>query len=199
MSSPEEMDAVLGNLISAVNMLQSCREFTLLIPEVRVNLAYALPDANTPQEVAAVEGRITVVRGLPHASGMPAFGVSDHLARRILETRKYDREINAAINFKYDRAISAVVQEYCSENNLLFGRLDRGEEPRDVTESDGSSMPWKVRQLVTKYGAVPRLFYEEATWGKEPLFLALGKDAVEVAAIAITIAQRYRKKLGIDH
>jgi len=50
-------DAVLGNLVSAVNMLQSCPEFTLLIPEVRVNLAYALPDAKTPQEVAAVEIR----------------------------------------------------------------------------------------------------------------------------------------------
>ena len=55
-------------------------------------------------------------------------------------------------------------------------------------------MPWKVKQLVTKYGAVPRLFYETAGWGKEPLFLALGKDAVEVASMAIEIARRYRKK-----
>lgn len=187
-------DAVLGNLVSAVSMLQACPEFTLLIPEVRVNLAYALADAKTPQEVAAVEGRITVVRGLPHASGMPAWGASDHLARRLLEVRKYDAEVNAAINFKYDQTVAEVVQGYCSERGLLFGWLDRSQEPKDVSESDRASMPWKVKQLVTKYGAVPRLFYETAGWGKEPLFLALGKDAVEVASMAIEIARRYRKK-----
>lgn len=185
--------AILGNLVSAVNMLSSCPEFTLLIPEVRVNVAYALPGAKKPEEVAAVEGRITAVGGLPRASGMPVWGASDHLARRILEIRNYDEEINAAIDFKCDQEIIEVVQHYCAERSLLFGWLDRSEEPQDVKGSDGTSMPWKVKQLVTKYGAVPRLFYEEATWGKEPLFLAVGKDAIEVAAIAIEIAKRYQQ------
>lgn len=185
--------AILGNLVSAVNMLSSCPEFTLLIPEVRVNVAYALTGAKKPEEVAAVEGRITAVGGLPRASGMPVWGASDHLARRIIEIRNYDEEINAAIDFKCDQEIIEVVQHYCAERSLLFGWLDRSEEPQDVKGSDGTSMPWKVKQLVTKYGAVPRLFYEEATWGKEPLFLAVGKDAIEVAAIAIEIAKRYQQ------
>jgi predicted fused transcriptional regulator/phosphomethylpyrimidine kinase len=191
----EEAYKVLGNLVSAVNMLQNCPEFTLLIPEVRVNLAYALPEATTPQQVAAVEGRVTALGDMPHASGMPAWGVSDHLARRILEVRKYDAEINAAINFRCDQAIIEVVQEYCSQRGLLFGWLDRSEEPKDIMESNGVSMGWKVKQLATKYGAVPRLFYEGAGWGKEPLFLALGKDAVEVASVAIEIARRYGEKI----
>lgn len=192
MNKAKDAEAVLGNLVSAVDMLQSCPEFTSLIPEVRVNLAYALPGARTPQEVAAVEGRITAVRGLPRTAGMPAWGASDHLARRILEVRKYDAEINAAINFKCNQEIIEVVQKYCSERSLLFGWLDRGEEPKDVIEHDGASMPWKVKQLFTKYGAMPRLFYEGAGWGKEPLFLALGKDAVEVTTMAVEIARRYR-------
>ena len=185
--------AILGNLVSAVNMLSSCPEFTLLIPEVRVNVAYALTGAKKPEEVAAVEGRITAVGGLPRASGMPVWGASDHLARRIIEIRNYDEEINAAIDFKCDQEIIEVVRHYCAKRSLLFGWLDRSEEPQDVKESDGTSMPWKVKQLVTKYGAVPRLFYEEVTWGKEPLFLAVGKDAIEVAAIAIEIAKRYQQ------
>ncbi len=194
MNETKETEAILGNLVSAVSMLQGCAEFAALIPEVRVNLAYALPGASTAQEVAAIEGRITVVRGLPRASGMPAWGVSDHLARRILEVRKYDAEINAAINFKCNQETIEIVHNYCSERGLLFGLLDRSEEPKNVTEYDGASMPWKVRQLFTKYGAIPRLFYEGANWGKEPLFLALGKDAIEVATIAIEIARRYTLK-----
>ncbi len=194
MNRTEETEIVLGNLVTAVNMLQGCPEFTSLIPEVRVNLVYALPQAKTPQEVAAVEGRITAVQGLPHAAGMPTWGTSDHLARRILEVRQYDPEINAAINFKYDEVMVEVVREYCSEQGLLFGWLDRTKEPAEVSEHDRASMPWKVKQLVESFGAVPRLFYEGEGWGKEPLFLALGKDAVEVVSIAIEIARRYRAK-----
>ncbi len=194
MNRTEEAEIVLGNLVSAIDMLQGCSEFTALIPEVRVNLVYALPGAKTPQEVAAVEGRITAVRGLPHAPGMPAWGASDHLARRVLEVRKYDPAVNAAINFKYDKPVIEVVQEYCSEQGLLFGWLDRTKEPNEVAEHDRASMPWKVGQLVKKYGAMPRLFYEGEGWGKEPLFLALGRDAVEVASIAIEIARRYKAK-----
>jgi len=192
----EEAEAVLGNLATAVNMLQGCPEFALLIPEVRVNLVYALPGARTPQEVAAVEGRITAVQGLPHASGMPAWGASDHLARRIIEVRKYDPTINAGINFKYDRTVMEIAQSYCSERGWLFGWTDRTREPDEVAELDGSSMPWKVKQLVDSSGGVPRLFYEGAGWGKEPLFVALGSRATEVAEIAIEIARRYREKTG---
>jgi hydroxymethylpyrimidine/phosphomethylpyrimidine kinase len=189
-----EAEAILGNLVTAVHMLENCPEFASLIPEVRVNLAYALPEAQTPQDVAAIEGRITAVCGLPRASGMPAWGASDHLARRILEVRKYAPEINAVINFKCNQEIIEVVQQYCSERGLLFGWLDRSQEPEDIIEHDGASMPWKVKQLFTNYGSIPRLFYEGAGWGKEPLLLALGNDAVEVAAIAVEIARRYRRR-----
>jgi len=190
MSKTIKAEAVLGNLVEALNMLESCREFSFLIPEVRGNLAYALPEAQTSQDVAAVDGRITVVRGFPHASGMPTWGVSDHLARRILEVRKYDAEINAVINFKCNQQIIEVVHQYCSGRGLLFGWLDRSQEPDSVTEYDGASMPWKVLQLFNKYKAMPRVFYEGPGWGKEPLFLAIGRDAVEVATMSIEIACR---------
>jgi thiamine-phosphate diphosphorylase len=190
MSKTIEAGAVLGNLVEALNMLETCREFSCLMSEVRVNLAYALPKAQTSQDVAAIDGRITVVRGFPHASGMPTWGASDHLARRILEVRKYAAEINAAINFKCNQQIIEVVQQYCSERGLLFGWLDRSQEPDSVTEHDGVSMPWKVLQLFNKYKVMPRVFYEGPGWGKEPLFLVLGKDAVDVATISIEIARR---------
>jgi len=195
MNKSEEIEIVLGNMVIAVNMLQSCPEFTSLIPEVRVNLVYALPQAKTPQDVAAITGRITAVSGLPRASGMPALGASDHLARRILEIRKYDPALNAAINFKCNQSIIEVTKEYCQEQELLFGWLDRTNEPAEAAEIDGASMPWKVTRLVESHGAVPRLFYEGEGWGKETLFLALGKDAVEVTSIAIEIARRYQEKI----
>jgi len=182
---------ILGNLVRAVQKLHDCPEFSLLVPEVRVNLTYALPEAKTPDDVAAVDGRITVVGGLPHATGLPRWGASDHMARLLIEVRQYDPKVNAGINFRCDAEVIEVVQKYCTEKGFLSGWIDRSAEPAEVAGPDRSSMPWKVKQLVTKYGAVPRLFYEGEGWGKEPLFVALGRDAIEVAGIAMEIARRY--------
>ncbi len=195
MSNHKQTEIILGNMVHAVERLENCPEFSLLMPEVRVNLVYALPGARTPDEVAAVDGRITVVRGSPYAPGIPRWGASDHMARLIIEVRKYDPAINAGINFKCDAPIIEVVQKYCSEKGITFGWIDRTREPAEVAERDRNSMPWKIGQLATNYGSVPRLFYEGEGWGKEPLFVTLGNDAVEVAEIAIEIARRYRQML----
>ena len=196
MSNTEQAEMVLGNLVRAIRLLEDCPEFASLVPEVRVNLTYALPGARTPDEVAAVDGRITAVQGYPHASGLPKWGASDHMARLIIEVRQYDATFNAGINFKCDAAIIEVVQKYCAEKGMLSGWIDRTKEPAEVAGPDRNSMPWKIKQLATNYNGIPRLFYEGEGWGKEPLFVALGSDAVEVAGIAIEIARRYRQRPG---
>lgn len=196
MRTNQQEEMILGNLARAVVTLQESAEFALLMPEVRVNLVYALPDARTAKDVAAIDGRITVVRGFPHASGLPTWGGSDHMARLIIEVRKYDPGINAGINFKCDANVIGVMKRYCAEKKFLFGWIDRTKEPAEVAEKDRSSMPWKVKQLVDSSGGVPKLFYEGDGWGKEPLSVALGATAVEVVNIAIDIARRYKQKLG---
>jgi hydroxymethylpyrimidine/phosphomethylpyrimidine kinase len=187
---------VLGNLTAAIAILEDCSDFSLMMPEVRVNLVYALPGARTGDEVAAVDGRITVVGGAPRAAGLPRWGASDHMARLIIEIRRYDPDINAGINFKYDETIREVVKTYCTEQGLRFGWIDRTKEPSKVAEKDGSSMPWKMKQLVSSSGSVPSIFYEGEGWGKEPLFVALGRDATEVARIAVELARRYKQKIS---
>ena len=155
MNKTRQAQMLLDNLVKAVEMLRNCPEFSRLVPEVRVNLVYALPEARTSEEVAAIDGRITVVGGLPHASGLPHWGASDHMARLIIEVRRYDPSINAGINFKCDKTIIEVVKEYCPEQGILFGWIDRSQEPAEVTEQDGTSMPWKIKYLDSNYGGIP--------------------------------------------
>jgi hydroxymethylpyrimidine/phosphomethylpyrimidine kinase len=188
-------DKIMGNLARAVNTLQKCREFALLMPEVRVNVVHAKPGAMDGKEVAAIEGRITVVNGYPHPSGMPKWGASDHMARMIIEARRYNPDINAGINFKCDKGIINMVKKYAKENRLLFGWIDRTKEPGEASEIDGMSIPWKMKYLVQQNGKVPVLFYEGDGWGKEPLFFALGNDAEAVVKMAIEIARKYKKSL----
>jgi hydroxymethylpyrimidine/phosphomethylpyrimidine kinase len=70
-----------GRMAVALNILEGCQEFASIIPEVRTNLAYARANAKTRYEVLAIDGRITVVNGWPHAAGKPRFGASSHMAR----------------------------------------------------------------------------------------------------------------------
>ncbi|MEM4206904.1 MAG: thiamine-phosphate synthase family protein, partial [Nitrososphaerota archaeon] len=117
----DEQTQILGALVKAIQILEQCREFTLLIPEVRVNIVYALSTANTPCDIAGVDGRITVVNGYPKAAGLPKFGASDHMARAILEIRKHRPEIRAGINFKYNEQLKKIILDYAKLNKLSIG------------------------------------------------------------------------------
>ena len=193
MTKKAEREQILGNVLEAVTILQTCREFSYLMPEVRVNIVYALPGAKSGRDVAAVDGRITVVNGYPYASGLPKWGASDHMARLVIEVRKYSKEINAGINFKCDAKIIEVVKKYAREKGLAFGWIDRTKEPEKVSAIDGESMPWKVKSMVKQSGKVPSVFYEGDGWGKEPLFMLVGESAVSITEMVIEIAERYKK------
>jgi len=176
-------------LAEAVAMLEGCREFSVLVPEVRVNIVYAPEGAEGPDQVLGVDGRITVVAGMPKASGPIRAGVSDHMARLVIETRRHDPSIRAGLNFRWNEAIFTYVHDYCATKGLAFGSIDRTVEPKELIGKDKGSIPWKVKHLVTACGSVPPVFYESRGWGKEPLFFLVGPDPAGVAIRAIEIAK----------
>lgn len=176
-------------LAEAVAMLEGCREFSALVPEVRVNIVYAPEGAERPDQVLGVDGRITVVAGMPKASGPIRAGGSDHMARLVTESRRHDPSIRAGLNFRWNETISDYVQGYCTAKGLGFVCIDRAAEPRELIGRDKGSIPWKVKQLVAACGKVPPVFYESRGWGKEPLFFLVGPDPAGVANRAIEIAK----------
>ncbi len=181
MPHEEERITVLEDLNEALRVMQRCESCSIFMPEVRINLVYSITNPKTIKDVAAIDGRITVVKGQLKAAGEATFGASDHMARLILEVSKYDSTIRSGINFKYDPEIFAFITEYCAKRKIRLGRIDRTKEPVSVREHDGMSMPWKVKTLVeSNEGKVPKIFYESEGWGKEPLFVLVGKDPISV-------------------
>jgi thiamine-phosphate diphosphorylase len=176
-------------LAEAVAMLEACREFGKLVPEVRVNIVYAPDGAERPDQVLGVDGRITVVAGMPKASGPIRAGVSDHMARLVMEARRHDSSIRAGLNFRWNEMISSFVRGHCAARGWAFGSIDRTAEPRELIGREQGSIPWKVSYLVKTCGSVPPVFYESRGWGKEPLFFLVGPDPAGVAIKAIEIAK----------
>ncbi|MEO0083748.1 MAG: thiamine-phosphate synthase family protein [candidate division WOR-3 bacterium] len=171
-------------LTKAVRELEKLKKFTLLMPEVRVNFAYAKINPKTVRDVAAVDGRITVVNRMPKAAGKIKFGASDHLARILIEISRYDKSIRSAINFKFSREIYNRITKYCKKTGLAIGLIDRKKEPNRAQIKEGASIPWKVKFLYkTNREQIPTIFYENEGWGKEPLFVLVAKNPNEVLEI----------------
>ncbi|MFH0887362.1 MAG: thiamine-phosphate synthase family protein [bacterium] len=185
-----------NKLLSALKKLEDCREFVGLIPEVRTNLVYSREDPKTPQDVMAIDGRITVVDGMPKAAGKPKYGVSSHMARLIIEFNKRDASICSGIDFANTPQFSDWLQKYCETKGWVFAPINRDNEPEDAKVKDEGSIPWKVREaLRVSGGKIPKICYESAAIGKEPLSFLVGKDPVEVVDQIIEISKEVNKEI----
>lgn len=189
--------SAVAELKAAVRLLENCPGFAALVPEVRVNFVFAPPGAAGPRDALGVDGRITVVGGRPKASGPVRAGVSDHMARLIFECRGYDESISAGLNFRWNESIHGFVREWCREQELELGLIDRTDEPGELIGRDRGSMPWKIARLVESCGGrVPPVFYENRGWGKEPLFVLVGPEPGPLAERACAIARGFAASAG---
>jgi len=142
-----------------------------LIPEVGINVGYALVGALEPEEVAAFEGRVVRVGRGGKKTGCAKFGASKHVARIVLAAMSHDPDMRCAMNMKYsEKNLSA-----CRRANLTISTFDRAEEPEGV-----SSMTWGVHKAISDFGSVPDVIYDKGGIGKEPMIRLLGKDIDDV-------------------
>ena len=153
-----------------------------LIPEVGCNIAMAVSNASSPQDVAAVQGRIVRLMGAPHAVGCAAFGASSHIARIVLTAMLFDPSMKASMNIRYSRETLAA----CENIGLEIASFSREDEPEDV-----ATMEWGVSEAIKMAGGkVPDVIFDTGGVGKEAMIRLLGRDAVEVAGRAVEIAKR---------
>lgn len=192
----EEVE-MFGRMIMALQHIEGCKDFRLLIPEVRTNLVYAKPGAKGIDEVLGIDGRITVVNAAPHAAGRLRFGASSHMARLIIELNRRDPSVRAGINFAAHPEFIEWLERYCEGKGWIFSYVDRSGEPVDLREVEGRSMPWKVQEVIKNAGGrVPKVFYETGGVGKEDVAVLVGRDPIEVAKQVCEIAKAYSKVLN---
>ncbi|GGP21708.1 transcriptional regulator [Thermocladium modestius] len=98
-------DVVIRNLVSAVSEVEGDEAFARLVPRVLMNIAESIPNPRNEMDIAAVPGRIGLERGRPRAWGVPAYGVSTHLGRVMLEVGRRRPRIRAVASIRYDKEI----------------------------------------------------------------------------------------------
>ena len=163
-----EREHVLADLRRGVKFLERASGFATLIPAVGSNLVECLPDAETPEDIAGVPGRIFDVKGRATVPGDPEFGVSEHVASVLLSARDAGRDVRAAINVRYDPDI--------------VGELDAA--GYDAVEFDPDAPTDPIREALVDREDLPATFvcYQTGSYGIEPITYVLGPDADAVVA-----------------
>ncbi len=143
-----------------------------LVPEVGINIGYALSNAQSKEEICALSGRIISTSTGVSSCGPLCFGGSQHIASIILACMKYDTDLRSAMNIKYsEKNLSC-----CRREGLEIASFDRKDEPVTVD----STMEWGTTQALKKHHARPQLIYDTGSIGKEPMIRIIGKHPKEL-------------------
>lgn len=176
---------VLSNLTTAVKIIESNgREIAKLIPELRTNIGMAIENASSFEDIAAIPGRITAIsQQVVRAAAPPEFGASRHIANSILAALNFNNSSRAAMNIKYDPKIIDVAER----SGLVVASYDRSKEPKRIKREEGSSTFWGASSAIARSTQFPDLIYHKGDFGKEPMIVLLGRDAVSLAESAVKL------------
>jgi len=181
---------VLMSLEEAKALVEATPEVVMLVPEVGMNIAMAIPYAESFDDVAAIEGRIVKTSKGARAAGNPKFGCSSHLARYILEVIEHDESRVAAINLKFLDDVLKILEKW----GMTISFYDRKKEPEEIKRVEGATVPWGVRKAVEKVGKVPDVIYHKGDVGKEPMIVILGEQGYDLAKLIVQLAREIGKK-----
>lgn len=170
---------VLEEMNEAAARLARVPSGHLLVPEVRMNIARALPWAEGPQDVAAFIGRITCDHnGRFLFPGAPAFGASSHIARVLLAAMAANPSVAAAAACRLNER----TEEAMERAGLTLAWFDRADESEQTRHLDGGTMEWGTSHALSN--AVDPLAVDvvcdNGGPGKEPVARVLGTDALDV-------------------
>jgi hydroxymethylpyrimidine kinase / phosphomethylpyrimidine kinase / thiamine-phosphate diphosphorylase len=153
------------------------RDVSPIVPEVGMNVVGATPYAETPDETAAVEGRITrTLSGIQPNRGV-RFGASSHVARFLLAAREFHSEYRFAANCRFDDRIEAALDDLDWE----VGEYDRSEEPEAVKTREGSTMGWGTRRAFETGDGTPVAIVDRGEVGTEAMTKLLAEDGETLA------------------
>ena len=173
----EEKIEVINQIKQIYNFISNDKKFSNLIPEVRMNISGSLPSAKNKDDVAGIEGRISIINEFPKAMGEVKFGVSDHTARLILTAKEFDKSINYAMNLKYKKEW---VEKLVKSNSFLLQEIKREDQPKSIAQKEYSTMQWLIHNSVKNTGKMADIIWDEGSIGKEPMLRLFGKNAKDM-------------------
>ena len=153
------LDEIDGLADKVVNMIPQD-----WVPTSGLNIAYSMPNAAGPEDIAAIDNRIVFKNGSLRKSGKAKYGSAEHASYMLLSVMKYDPEMRATINFEYTEELYDVMEEV----GLKIVALDR-KKYKDLRL--GEITDATIREI----GYIPDVFIDRES-GKKNYLRLLGKS-----------------------
>jgi hydroxymethylpyrimidine kinase / phosphomethylpyrimidine kinase / thiamine-phosphate diphosphorylase len=147
-----------------------------LIPEVQSNLAFAIPFAESVQDVASFPGRIVRLVNTVSTLSMAAFGASRQIHHLVLAAMDYDPARRACMTIAFSETL---VNRVRSLGHTVV-EFDRNRTPLDLQQEEGSTLAWGVQDVMEELGRVPDAIFDKGAVGKVPLIRVFGKDPASI-------------------
>jgi len=177
----------IENVRKAVEQLELLDNAGRLSPESMINIAEAIPNAQDLTDVVAIPGRIVRIGNRLKPASCPSPGGSRHVANAVLTLSSINPSIRAAMNTAYSEHLIELAQKL----NMTVSSYDRTEEPEEIKKIEGMTIKWGVRKAYESAGQVTDLIYHKGDWGKEPMVLITGRNAIEVVEKFARLLKEY--------
>ena len=99
----DELDAASEHLIDMIS--------EDLVPNGGLNIGYAKRGAAGPEDIAAIEGRMSFHNGFLRKDGKSKFGVADQLSYVILAAMKHNPKMRCNMNLQYSEDLVDLLEE----------------------------------------------------------------------------------------
>ncbi|RDE15965.1 MAG: hypothetical protein C4K47_02150 [Candidatus Thorarchaeota archaeon] len=171
---------VLAGLEVALEEIEACEHFFVVMPQVRANLVACDPDATSDSDVAGVPGRITLVNGRAVAHEGPQFGASRHTAALLLWAKGRWPQTRACLCIS---GRDDIVQSAKAQGFTLYNTTKPTTDALEIAESAGMVIKRTTKQPSLIAVHVP------GGIGVEPILYLFGRSAEELARGCISICE----------
>lgn len=176
---------VVTELSKAVDTLMSEQKFREFIPETHSNFVFALPHAKARTQVAGVDGRIVKIMNGFKQAGPVKFGCSRHVSSAVLVYMQFNPVMRSAINIKFNERLIE-----CCKSLYSTTEYERAKEPTHVSEKEGKTIPWGIKQALVK-DSRSEIIFHTGDMGKEAMILVFGTTPSEVVNKVKRISKFY--------
>ncbi len=146
-----------------------------LVPEVGMNIVYALPGPHSINDIIGLPGRIVKVDSRAEAVGRPCFGCSHHTASILLQVATANPSIRAAAVIRYDPV-------FIDKLRLMRMRIvETG--PHGNTKDFSNS----IKRVIRRHRGRIDVIVDHGGYGLEPVIYIFSKDIEDLINILLNL------------
>ncbi len=159
----------------ALERLTSDPKAYKLVPEVGMNIVYALPEPRSINDIIGLPGRIVKVDNKVEAVGRPCFGCSHHTASILLQVATLNTSIRAAAVIRYDL-------EFINKLRHMRMRIAETGPHGSITDFNNS-----IKRVIRRYRGRLDVIVDHGGYGLEPVIYIFSKDMEDLIDILLNL------------